>query len=321
MGLVQYDQLAGKSGTLGHGVVELVAQNLGGAHDEGCNRVLFPVAGEDPHRIRPKDIGELLELGIGERFEGARIPGTSARVQALPNRLHCNPGLARTGGRRHQHVGALQQSKRFTLKGVSLERGFLRNPDPGKDRLESGIHLCRRDFLCLGFRPATAGPGSFAPGSAPCVGSFLFGSGSALHGLDPRLSPLHLVPGAAFRLGRFQFFTSESILSSKESWPGGPGLLDENEKGMDCLKSSLAAVGLSQKTRTGIRYNRNCPSNLSFPARMSGKGIFSRLMRGGCSSHDCTPFPFGSVPGPIESACARVHGREYRWLRKALGTC
>ena len=52
-----------------HGVVELVAQNLGRAGDDRGLGVLLAVPGEDAHMLRAENFGKFDQLAVGQSFE------------------------------------------------------------------------------------------------------------------------------------------------------------------------------------------------------------------------------------------------------------
>ena len=90
-----------------HGIIELVAQDFGGAHDDRRIGVFLAVPGQDAHVGRAEVIAEnSIVFGIGQGFEGRCIPGPAALLENSRDGLLRDPGFAGAGGRRHQAVGS-----------------------------------------------------------------------------------------------------------------------------------------------------------------------------------------------------------------------
>ena len=147
MGLVQDNEVRIQLDAGVHGVVELVAQNFGGADDDGGVGLLPPIPRQDTHLVGAEEIAEFLVLGVAEGLQGAGVPGPAALFEDPPDGLLRNPGLAGARGRRDQAVAVPDGRHGFKLVGVRLEGRFFGNPDLGEDRFQAAV----RPGLYLGF--------------------------------------------------------------------------------------------------------------------------------------------------------------------------
>ena len=133
MGLVEHHEVGLQFDPGVHGVVELIAQNFGGADDDGGVRLLPAVAGEDPHVDVAEGLGELRILGIAQGLERAGVPGSPAVLEDLPDGLLGNPGLSGPCRGGHEAVGPLNRGHGLGLKAIGNKGGWIGNANLGED--------------------------------------------------------------------------------------------------------------------------------------------------------------------------------------------
>ena len=68
MGFVQHDKVGRQYFAPMHGVIELIAQNLGGTHDDRRIRIFFTVAGQDADLLPAENRAKFSIFGIAQRF-------------------------------------------------------------------------------------------------------------------------------------------------------------------------------------------------------------------------------------------------------------
>ena len=77
-----------------HGIIELVAQDLRGSHDNRGVGVLFSIPCEDAADFCSKGFAELLVNGVGKSLERGGIPGSEPPQEVVGDGLHGDPGLS-----------------------------------------------------------------------------------------------------------------------------------------------------------------------------------------------------------------------------------
>ena len=139
VGLIQDHEIGGQRFPAVHGIVKLIAQDLGGSHDDRGMGVLLAVAGQDAHLLGAEMGGELNQLGVGQGFERRGIPGPAALVEDPRHGLQGNPGLACTGGGADQTVSLSQGFQGLELERIGHKGSGRGGADAGKNLFESGV--------------------------------------------------------------------------------------------------------------------------------------------------------------------------------------
>ena len=141
MGFVENDEVGVQIVSPVHGVVELVAQDLGGAYDDRRARVFLAVACQDAYVLCAKDGAELGTLGVAQRFQRRGVPRPASLPEDAVDGSFGDPRLARPGWGGHQAVCTLDGVDRPELERIGLERGLLRHADGRKDPVQAGIGM------------------------------------------------------------------------------------------------------------------------------------------------------------------------------------
>ena len=90
--------------------VEHIPQHLGGHHNDAGGGVDVGVAGEQPHFGFAVQLGELVELLIGQCLHGCRVEHlASLGLHGQKERKFGDGGFSGAGGRGHQHTAPLGQ--------------------------------------------------------------------------------------------------------------------------------------------------------------------------------------------------------------------
>ena len=144
MGLVEDHQLAVQVLAPVHGVVELIAEDLRGAHDDRRVGIVLQVAGEDTHPVGAEELAEFRPFGVAQGLEGRGIPAPSSPLGDNADRLLGDPGLAGAGGGGNDAVPRPDRLQGVKLKGVGLKGSRSGAADAGEDvfqhRLRFGVH-------------------------------------------------------------------------------------------------------------------------------------------------------------------------------------
>jgi len=160
MGLVEDHQFAVQVFAAVHGVVELVAEDLRGPHDDRGVGVVLQIAGEDADPVGAEDLTEFRPFGIAQGLEGRGVPAAAAAVGNDPDGFLGNPGLARPGGGGDDAVPLPDCRQGLKLEGVRLEGPGVGPADSGEGVFQHRIGL----GLHMGL-PGAVRPGFTAPRS------------------------------------------------------------------------------------------------------------------------------------------------------------
>jgi len=160
MGLVEDHQFAVQVFPAVHGVVELVAEDLRGPHDDRGVGVVLQIAGEDADPVGAEDLAEFRPFGITQGLEGRGVPAAAAAAGDDPDGLFGDPGLPRPGGGGDDAVPLPDRRQGLELEGIRLEGPGVGPADPGESGFQHRIGL----GLHMGL-PGAVRPGFTAPRS------------------------------------------------------------------------------------------------------------------------------------------------------------